>query len=60
MHGSSEAQAGTEALEPVEGCLLWGGESNWTGCHYWMDTAAADSFVNGTEVVVEEEEGELV
>lgn len=60
MLGSSEGQGGTEAHELVEGCLLWGGELSWTGCHYWRDTAGGGNFATGMEVVVVVgEEGEL-
>lgn len=54
----SEAQGGSEFLELVEGCLLSGQESNWTGCHSWTGTVEGRSFGSGKEVVVVEEEVE--
>lgn len=47
----------------MAGCLLWGRESSWTGCHCWMGTAVGGSSEAGREVVaaaVEEEVEEWV
>lgn len=51
-----EAQGGSEPPELVEGCLLLGRESSWTGCHCWKGTVEGSSSGAGTEVVVVEEE----
>lgn len=54
----SEAQGESESPELVEGCLLSGRESSWTGCHCWRGTVEGRSSGAGTEAVVVEEEAE--